>query len=219
MKRHFKDIALFIFLILFSRDNYCQSLNQFEVFYSPTFSNIKLGESNAIVEDKMGFRYDIGLNYTRNFGRKIELGAGIRLSKMGYNYSGYYDIRHLNTLDFRIYDNFLEFPLLVGYKLLNDSRNEFLFNLNLINQILISSETDVKQDGYENFEDKRKLKELKDQGLSIYNIAIQLGCTYKRNLGNKFFCNISPSFKYSLLVMNNVHNWNIGIGLGLGYKF
>jgi hypothetical protein len=160
----------------------------------------------------------LGFEYRRTILHKIEIGSGISYSKMGYNYEIYYG-QTLESLNMRYYRNFLEFPVLVSFAIKDFGKSNLLINSNLINQILFNEQTKAKQEGYENFEYKRTLKDFKESDLKYYNIALQLGITYRLDLNENLLLNISQEFKYSLLNMNNIHDLSIGLIIGLGFKF
>jgi hypothetical protein len=216
MKSKGKFYVFGMFILLVYNETKCQDFNKVFLYTGPTLTYRKLSES--LFDANPALRFDIGFEYKRNISHKIEIGSGISYSKMGYNYEFYYGPT-LETVNIRYYRNFIEFPLLFSFDIKDFGKNSILINTNLINQILISDQTKAKQDGYENFEYKRELRDFKESDLKFYNMALQLGITYRRELSKNLLLNISPEFKYSLLNMDNIHDLSIGLYIALGFKF
>jgi hypothetical protein len=193
-----------------------QDYNKVFVYAGPTITYRKLSEN--YFDAKPALRYNFGIYYKRSINPKFEIGSGIGYSKMGYCYeSPGYQITE--TIHLKYHRNFLEIPLLFSLNLKEQNKNGILINLNIINQLFISEEVKVKEDGYDSFEYKRKLRDFKDSNFKYYNIAIQLGLCYRRDLNQNLLLSVSPAFKYSLLDMDNIHDWNIGLDIGMGYSF
>jgi hypothetical protein len=214
-----EDTLLILFMIIIINHNECNSQGNNKIFIhgGPTLSYRKLVDEYNF-DAHPALRYNIGFDFRRSIGCKIEIGSGIIYSKMGYNYESFSYLQ-TETIHMKYFRNFVEFPFLFCLKIKEQNKNTFLFDINLVNQFIISDELKAKEDEYDNFEGKRNLKDFKESNLRYYNIAVQLGPSYRRELNPSLIFSISPEFKYSLLNMNNIHDWSIGLNIGLGYKF
>lgn len=218
MRIYITKFILLTISILINCDIFSQTKNQVDFYFSPTLSYRKLKESHGL-EHKMGFRYDLGVNYQRQLSQKVFIGTGLGYAHMGYNYPRYIEYSTLDTIDYIFYRDFIELPLLFNYTLKDYGRNKFQIDLNLINQLFIREETKVKQSDKKEYEEKLNFNELRKRYMDFYNVAILFGITYHRDFEKNIFLKISPFFKYGILSLDNIHDWSVGLKIGIGHTF
>lgn len=210
--------SLVIFPICY--DGISQTKNQVELYFAPSISSM----DNHEFADKyisVGFRFDIGVSYMRHIKQNARIGTGISYSIMGDNYFRSYPNSIVNpgstsNFESKSYINFIELPFKFSYQIGNNPDNSFYFDLDLINQLLISTLIQYNDDGYE-FEEKVSFDELRDNDKRVYYLAIQFGTTYQKSFANNLFLGLSPFFKYGLMWDN--HYWKTGLKIALGYKY
>jgi hypothetical protein len=214
--------SLILFYLTFTVFTEAQEKSQIDVFLSPTLSYRKL-ETDYGLGHTMGLRYDVGINYNRFFLKNLSLGTGFYYSRMGYNLPKMADIDSNGnptgeSFDLIIKRDFIEFPINCGYILKRDESKNIMVNIGFINQILINQEIKINGNATFMSESKYSYSDLKEQNTKTYNLAIMFGGAYNKYLDNNLILEIMPFFKYGLLNMNNIHDYSIGLKIGLGYK-
>jgi len=214
-----KSLILLVVLSL-NIDIFPQSNNQLSIYLGPTISYRSL-EHSSIIEHTMGVRYDVGMYFQRYLTQRFSIGIGLGFSRMGYNFPDYYYTLTTKSIDFIFYRDFLEIPLLSGYTVAKNDKNRLQLDLWFINQLYIGQEVKIKQNDNEDLEDtfeyKLSFDDIKDRNMDIYNVSLLLGTTFERIFGNNLSVLVSPFFKYGLLSLDNIHDWSLGLKLGLGY--
>jgi hypothetical protein len=211
-----KIISVLLFMVFLCCKIYSQSVNQFEVYFTPTGS-YRLLKDKTGYDERMAPRFDAGIAYRKIFMNKVAVGTGLDFSKMGYNGSYYYAYSD-DIIDYRYNRYFLELPLLFSYGFVKKGKDNLILDLGLVNQFLFHTKLNIRQNKFRNFEEVMTYKELRDQKQDVYNFAVQAGITYQRNLTEKWTLRFTPAFKFSVLSMNNIHDWTVGLKLGVGYK-
>lgn len=210
----------FFFIIIFSLiiDIGVYAQKQISFYFAPTASYRKFTKDLGINDD-IGMRFDVGLKYQFFIKEKLFVGSGLTYSRMGYNYKVYYEEYGIGKIKIELYRDFLELPILFSYQLYNKKKNKFFIDFNLRNQLFVQEKTKMGGEFPDdlNLNQKKSFSDLRDSDFKLYNIAIQLGFTYQRQLNDKFSLNISPFYKYGLLDMANIHDLSFGIKLGIGY--
>lgn len=201
-------------------DGISQTKNQVELFIAPTISNIWDKHLHADENTKAGFRFDVGISYMRRIIPRVSIGTGFSYSRMGYNYTdtfidygGHYTTPGNSfTVKDKVLENYIELPLKFSAQINNNTEHSFLFDFNVINQLLISTKRTSNRGG----DTKRNFKELRDADRKIYNLAVQIGATYQKSFTNNLFFGLSPFYKAG---SRNPSNWNVGLKIIMGYNF
>jgi hypothetical protein len=213
-----KSLLLIFVFNLISIIGISQTVNKVELHIAPTLSYRTLDKEHVDLNHTTGVRFDIGMSYMRLIKQKIRIGTGIGYSKMGYNLSDTYPDYYGDpvALDYKFFRNFIEIPLKFSLKVNNESENSFFIDFNIINQLFMSQFTRSLNDDPDEY---LSFSDLKDSDMKIYNLAILIGATYEKSFNNNICLNIAPFFKYGILSLDNVHDWNAGLKIGIGYNF
>ena len=212
-------IHLISLLFLSTLLNLTGQTNHFEFSISPTLSY------RTLVEDyfnhQVGLRYDIALDYYSTISNTVVFGTGLGFSRMGYNarLNAYDQNGIAYTVKLYTARDFIELPMYMGYWVKRSNQKPILLNLSFVNQVFVHQIAKIKDSEFNNNNDSEEsFSEIRNSNLKIYNIAVKLGATYEQNLENNLSLRINPFFKYGLLNMNNVHDFALGLKIGLGYQ-
>lgn len=195
-----------------------QSKHYWEFNFAPTLSYRLLDDYDIDIGHKMALRHDLGINYGYAITTKFNLFSGIGFSRMGYDFRISYGAAS-EAADYIYYRNFLEFPIYLKYNFREVGKNSFFVDAGFVNQFYIREEGKVKQDSYKYLEFKHTHTDIKKKGFETYNLAILIGLTYHRALSDHFYLSLNPFYKYGILSLDNVHDFSIGLKVGMGVKY
>jgi hypothetical protein len=212
---------LLAILLLTGHHGISQKKNQVELYIAPTLAGIMDGQNHSADYTSAGLRYDVGVVYMRRTDPIASFGTGFSYSSLGYNFKyTYTDVNGYNadpgqtiTEKKKVFRNFIELPIMFSAQLWKIQESAFLVDIELINQLLISTRrtSNIGEDVKESF------REIVDEDRTIYNIAVQLGASYQERISNNFYLEVGPYFKIG--IRQDPKQWNAGLKFAMGYDF
>ncbi len=212
-----KIYVTILFFLFMSRTNLSGQTNHLELSVSPTLSYRNLVQE--YVNHQIGLRYDFGLDYFSTINSTVVFGTGLGYSRMGYNarLDTYAPNGSVYRAKLSTSRNFVELPIFMGYWVKKQQKKPVLLSLSFVNQVLVSQIVKTNDSESNIYNSKDRFSDIRYSNLKIYNIAVKLGATYEHNLVNNISIKYSPFFKYGLMNMNNIHDFSLGLKIGLGY--
>lgn len=207
----FKLVLLFFCFL--SAKLEAQTQHEFRLYWAPTLSYRSV-EKGSFPHQK-AMRYDIGVNYLYSINDKLKIGSGLVFSRKGFDIDevsvGMYDI---TSNSYKYYRDFVEIPLFAELKLKANDKYSLSFDMGLVNQLYIHESTEGNI--YGNIDNS--YSDLIDAKYKTYNLAPYLGFSYHRVFNEKLSLIIAPFFEYGLFSLNNIHDYSLGLKIGIGLR-
>ena len=223
-------IAIFIFypIILF-----CQKGNSFEIYASPNFTYY----TKSLVNDKAVVTYNFGVGYNYKRSEKMDWTVGLRFADFSTKYSNdnlRWGTQHdgnggfdpnlpggpVTGLTFKHHYYFLEMPIGIKYKLLENKVHVFI-EPTINPAMFLTHRTDIEK-RYDQQPDRATISSGGYTSLRKFNFFGELGIGIGIPLSEKLDLHIRPSARIQLLSaaeksFTNARLYSFGVKLGVNY--